>query len=770
MSKNNYSKNGNKNNIYGRYTPPNIKGLSQVQKDVNLAQPIIDLFDLYRSGQAANWKADAANDIEFVNNAQWEESIAMSLEDANQPVLTNNEMKPTRDQVVQQLTDNDPRWWAIPRENSDTKLAGDISDLASYIWDKSNGNMHFRKAVEDLEDTGLFVMYTYYDPFADSGKGEMKVIRINPQDIYLDPRCTWRNAQDSNHIFLGTILSERDIALQYPNYDFRGAQSYEYDMRTYGVNHIGDGQIFQPMFMREQNYYRVIDCYTKIKVDMFWVYDPNSNFEATLDKKGYKEFAKKPAIILTQRGREKAITEDIEVKKYLSIIQQYGNLFYQNTDGSISAGVEPQQSQVSPDGRMLTPIPNSTTKAHIVTMNDLLYQGMIKWQIAPVDRIQRDLVIGEKLYRRMTLPITKYPFGITMLHHTDTPYPYGDARLCRSIQEQINKINSIIVAYNINITNVKAFIPKDSGLRKEMELRWGKAGAQFFEFDPDTGQPPIIVQLTQMSNSFYMQLDRLKLLIQRIYGAYEFQDGQPMQAPMTASGTSQMDEIGLRRSKAKLDLIESALNDLGDVISQYIPNVYTERKLIRILKPNGSSKSIVFNDETQNEDIAKIANDLTSNRYDLQVQSGSTLPSTRAARFAALLRLYELKVIKNPAPILRQTDLPDIDEILQGEDVIQQQQQFIGQLNQNIKMLHGNLITKTREKLHADEQVQLAKTKARLDALVAQASAGVQLGKQRVSDEVKSFKQKADEALGNINNTNSKNADNAGLQGDVNNG
>jgi len=54
--------------------------------------------------------------------------------------------------------------------------------------------------------------------------------------------------------------------------------------------------------------------------------------------------------------------------------------------------------------------------------------------------------------------------------------------------------------------------------------------------------------------------------------------------------------------------------------------------------------------------------------------------------------------------------------------------------------------------------------------LVAQASAGVQLGKQRVSDEVKSFKQKADEALGNINNTNSKNADNAGLQGDVNNG
>ena len=95
----------------------------------------IDLFTYYEGNQKLSWNNEASDDIEFVNNAQWEIKIAEALEADNQPVVVNNEMKPARDQVVQQLTDNNPRWVALPRENSDSKVAGAVSDLGSYIWD-----------------------------------------------------------------------------------------------------------------------------------------------------------------------------------------------------------------------------------------------------------------------------------------------------------------------------------------------------------------------------------------------------------------------------------------------------------------------------------------------------------------------------------------------------------------------------------------------------------------------------------------------------------
>ena len=126
-------------------------------------QETIDLFNHYKSAKL-NWNNEASNDIQFVNNAQWEIEIAQALEADNQPVVVNNEMKPARDQVVQQLTDNDPRWMALPRENSDSKVAGAVSDLGSYIWDASSTNMHFRRATEDFVDTGYFILHTYYDP------------------------------------------------------------------------------------------------------------------------------------------------------------------------------------------------------------------------------------------------------------------------------------------------------------------------------------------------------------------------------------------------------------------------------------------------------------------------------------------------------------------------------------------------------------------------------------------------------------------------------
>jgi len=690
------------------------------------------LFEQYSSGDRKTWEEEVAEDREFVNNAQWDETEKRYLQSKNQPALPINEMKPARDQVVGQITKNNPRWLAVAVENSDVKLAGDVSDLMAWIWDSSNGNMHFRAAVEDFIDTGLFAEMVYVDPNGDMGKGEIRICRLDPQKVYIDPRCTYRNAQDSDNIFLMDVMSEHNIKIHYPDFDFTDAVEHKAAKKT-GVRAKQQNQVFEGKFLGSQKYYRILDRYEKIKVDHLRIYDPNTIFEKVVDERGYQEFASQPAVILSKLGEEKPIYEEEEVKKAIRLKNIYGSIFHYMSDGTIRSGVE-AGTEVSQDGTIIFPVPNSTLRVTQYTVFDLINQGFLKVEPVKVNRIKRTLIIGEKLYYEQILPISKYPFAITMLHHTGSPYCYGDARLAKPIQEQINKINSLIIAYNTNIANVKVFLPKGSGIKKEeVKKEFGKSGTAVFEYEAEGGVP-LFVQLQQMSNAFYEQLDRAKIHIQRLYGAYEFQDGLISAPPQTRGGTLAIYEAGLNRTNSKLQLIESALNDLGSVVAELVPHVYDRRKVIRIVTPNNKVKELFFNERIEENGESKIVNDLTANKYDFRMVSGSTLPTNRQARFEAYMQLFELGAIRNPEPILRLTDLPDIEEVIESENALKQAQQIIQELTDAVDQLRGDKQTSDRELENADRQVSKAKFDAKLAGIAAKLEQSQLLAQYRLRD------------------------------------
>lgn len=699
------------------------------------ARETIDKFQLYKGGSRPSYIMEMDKDIQFVNNAQWAVDVSSALEEANQPVVVNNEMKPARDQVVNQITDNSPRWIALPREGSDAKVAGEFSALGSYIWDASTGNMHFYKAVEDFTDTGLFILHAYVDPNGDDGKGEIYVCRLKPRDVYIDPQSSWRNAQDSKNIFTAYVLSEGTIKTLYPDFDIKGATSVSPSpLLTFSLAN-NDGQVFNPDFLADENYYEVIDRYEKVQVDRFRVFDPFSNFEKILDKDAYIAFAQDPAVILVKMGAEKVVTDQTEVEKILRMVDTYGKVFHYMGDGSIRSGTDNHPAEIGQNG-LVYPIPNSTVEVKIGTMGDLLQEKKIKWKKVSVPRIKRTIVIGEKWYTDYVMPISKYPFGITMLHHTDTPFPYGDARLTKSIQEQINKTHSLIIAYHINITNVKVFVP-DGTDEKDLEKRWGKAGAQFFKYDPELKGVPVVVQLTAMSNELYNHIDRLKHQIQRIYGVYEFQDGNVAIAPQTKGGTYALDEMGYRRSKGKLKLIEMAINDIGSVISELIPYVYDERKVIRVIGKNNKVKEMIFNEEVEDEGMKKIVNDLTINKYDLVIAPNSTLPVSVQQRFERKARLWEMGAMRDPEPLIRDSGFDDVEEILANEDRLKQAEQIMQQMQQTIEQMQGDAQTKDRMLENADRQVSKAKFNEQLATVGSKMEAWLELSKARINDAVK---------------------------------
>ena len=435
-------------------------------------------------------------------------------------------------------------------------------------------------------------------------------------------------------------------------------------------------------------------------------------------------------------GDQQVITEEEEVRKTLQMMRKYGEVLHYMSDNTIMSGAE-GRGHINETGQMIYPIPNSTIRIFPVTMQGLLGEGRIESKKVPVDRVKRTLIIGEKFYQEWTMPITKYPFGITQLHHTDTPYCYGDTRLARSVQEQINKIYSLIISYNINITNVKVFVD-DSADVDELTEKWGKAGAQFFQMDMENGKAPVIVQLQAMNSALYNQLDRLKFLIQRLYGVYEFQDGAAASFPQTKGGAQIQDESGYRRSRSKLKLIEEALNDLGFVTSEMIPYAYPKRKAIRILGANNKVKETVFNDiEVDDVGKVKVVKDLTINRYDLKIVSGSTLPTNMQQAFEKKIRLWELQLMRDPAPILRESGLDDVEEIIENESRLKEAEQIIQQMDESIKELQGDMQTLQRENVHAEQKVIVEKFKTKLAQISTRLEASQLLTRYREQDELK---------------------------------
>ena len=706
----------------------------------DMARDIIEMFNLYAGGDRTTFVKNVEEDIEFTNNVQWSREAAAALEEKNVPPVCYNEIKPARDQAVQQITYNDPMFLAVGRENSDTELAADISDLMDYIWDKSRAKAHFIKAVENFEDMGMFVMQTYYDPNADGGKGEIKVRHVDARDIYIDPRCAWRSAQNSDRIFYAVVMSEDQIRMQYPDWDDAGAQTWTGDIRQSGRGNKTEGQVFHSDFIAsgKAKYYRLIDEYKKIKHRMFRVENPSSQDEWEFEQEEYVNFANEYSLVVSSPRRQTVVTDEQETQEWSMRIQQYGTTrFHLRTDGSWQPGTEVKGGEINQQGQWIMPVPGSTVQVDRVINAQLLAEGLLEWAAVLVDRIQQTLVIGEKLYKEpVVTPFSTYPFGITMLHHTDTPYPYGDARLARPVQEQINKARSLITAYNTNIASLKLFVPEGTD-KEALEEQWGKAGAQFFTYDPDIGGVPIVLQFQQMGNALYEQIDRDKYLIQRMYGIYEFQDGAQVQVPQTLGGTILIDEFTQRRSQFKRGFIELALDDLGMAIGDLIPKVYKERKIVRIVKPNAKPKETIFNERQE----TGVYNDLTTYKYDIKMVAGSTLATHRGARLQTALELWDRRILRDDETVIRLTDMPDIEELLKKNSIIAQAEQGLAQAGELIKELQGDMQTADRELRHADRQVAKVKFEKKLMQLEQTLKTAVETSKTLIKEDRKVRKQ-----------------------------
>jgi len=721
-----------------------------------------DLLSEYSSARA-EWAKNAVEDNEFRNGKQWTDKQIKALRRRNQEPLVVNVIHSAVEQAKAMMSTNKPKFQSTGRESSDVKAGKTFSDILTWIWDNSNGNTVLKQAIDDYYVMGMGVLYTYMDMNADFGKGEVMLSAVNPLDVYFDPQCQDPFARDCSNIIVAKKVLESQVIASYPDFaqEIASAEQTSYISNIESTRGLLNNELTSRSDLSLLSEYadkdrelELIERFYKVSISMTRIFDPQSNDERILSEEDLESYAKEPAFIVEDVNGTRAVTEKNQVQQLIDMYTEYGETYHMMID-PVTGQQYPMKGEehipeeganpsgiVNPSNPQSQPIPDSTVRLEPVEKGFLIEQGAIQSYNISVDRIQQCVLVGDVKLYSATLPIEEYPIVPIMNGFNRNPYPLSDVRKVRGIQEYINKVRSLIVAHASSSTNVKLLIPRGSMDKRKLEEEWAKAGTAVIEFDPELGQP-IVASPIPLPNELYKNEADAKADVERILGIYALMQGDQGAAPQTYKGTIALDEFGQRRIKSKKDDVESSINELAKRVVQMVQAVYTDQKLIRLLQPNSAPREVQLNqpiyDEVTGEFLGRI-NDITVGRYDIVMVSGSTLPSNRWARFEYYMQLYQQGLI-DQVEVLKQTDVADMEGVMERQSQIAQMNGTIQQQEETIKNLQGDLQTAQRESLHDRKRVEVKEFETRIAKLEAKIEAATKLYETRASDELKKLKE-----------------------------
>lgn len=699
-----------------------------MKKDID---EIHGLFKTY-SNNRDTWATHAQEDREFRYGKQWTAEQRARLEARGQAPIVVNRIHPAVEAAKAMLTTNKPSFRVSPREDSDNQTAQAVNGMLEYIWHISDGDQVLRNVIDDYYVTGMGCLLTYQDPLKDSGKGDICLRDIDPLNVYIDPNSRDRGCEDAENIIISRLFTKDQAKKLYPMYKnaIKNASTDNFTSDMPQTTREDDGEAIFPedtetqtrtTFGEGDEYIRGYERYRKVHKELHRIHETWNGREELIDDEAFQVYISKPAWII---NGQIVTSPQLANQVMEQLNQQYGQIA---TQAKMTGQQIPQPPQVQE-----------------VTHLDLLKQGAIKDVVVTVKRVEMCVVMGDKYLYKRTLPTEFYPIVFFMNMHTRTPYPISDVRMVKGLQEYINKTRSLIIAHATTSTNLKVLIPSGSVDMKEFEEKWAQPGVGI-EVDFDMGQP-IIAQPAPLPNELYTNEKNAATDIDHALGLYEMMMGNSQAAPHTYKATISLDEFGQRKMKSKLSDIEFGLRKTGLVVIDLMQQLYTEEKVVRILKPNNTVSEYMVNKRmVDDKGNARILNDISMGKYDVVVVTGSTLPTNRYAQLEMYMESFKNGIIDR-IEVLKKTEVFDMEGVLQRTDEIGKLQQQLQGAQETIKKLQGDLQTREREAYHAKQKAELEKFKASLDGTSTKAKAAGTVFEKRLDDALGQIKKEVRDA------------------------
>ena len=644
-----------------------------------------------------DWDTKAREDIDFYLGNHWTQEETDYLASVNQSSVIVDRLYSAIEQFKAIVTSSPPKFRAYPREDSDNKLAQVWNTLLEYIWDISDGNEVFKQVVHDYAITGMGYFHAYLDPEADYGRGEIKFANVDPFRVYVDPNTRHRYFDDASGIIISTILSKVQLINLYPDLaeipkDENGAprEGYEKPLIEYIDKGLGFKDEDYPSSSQNTS---VSDAFTPDMIkDSMWGAGTAEKYRMMQ----YYDKVKVPYFRLSDKR--------------------------QGLQSELIVDYEKLQMMHEADATLETAI-----KIGDVTMVEVMQT-----------RVRETATVGQVVLYQRVLNTDIFPIVPVPNIWTNTPYPMSDVGKGKGLQRFVNKMHSLLTAHAQSSAGLKLLIPQGSVQDVEqLERDWANPNATI-EYDASFGEPHF-PSPQPMSASILALPQQVEKYIDLNMGIYEMQQGNPQEAPRTASATMQLEDFGQRRSKSKLRDIEGSLKRLGKVVYSLSKKHYDFQKTFSIVNPNHDQNEYTVNKKIYDDKTATIAEremSLQVGEYDIRIVGNSTMPSNKWGEWQIYLEAFQLGLIDR-IEALKKTEVFDKDGILQRTDEMQQLQQALGQAQEQIKELSGDLQTARREAVAARQRTEVEKFKARMSESDHKMKADGQIAVSKLDNAVK---------------------------------
>jgi len=642
--------------------------MSQIKED-SKARENREIFQRYADARR-DWDVEARDAIDFTLGNHYSDEESEILQSIGQADFTIDRIYAAIDKLKSLMTSRPVKFGVTAREDSDTKLANVWRTLLEYIYDISDGQHHFKQAVHDYATAGIGYFYAYIEPEADYGRGEVMFTHLNPFRVYVDPASRDRYFKDAANILMSTILTKDQLLDLYPDVEEFLPNIETYSMSDYYADYPDSQQ------KNSQN-----------------VFTP-----AEVEDKDYEN-------TITQRYRIIERFSKVRVPFYRVADQQ------NNTETIMSA----------------------TAFELFMAENEAKFKNnTFAFVEIPQTRIKLTASLGQVLLYETILDTDTYPIVPIPNIWTNTPYPKSDVNKVKDMQRLLNKLFSLALSHAQTSAGLKLLVPQGSVESiSQLEKDWANPNA-VIEYDPSYGEPHF-PSPQPLTSQFYALINQVERYIDLNFGVPELLQGFKEGAPQSVRGTMLLAQMGEGRGASKLRDIEMALQQLGKVLYQMSKEHYTFEKKFRIVQPNNDITQFAINNrlyDDKTKELVKIENDITAGQFDVRVVSGSTMPNNKHAEYQMYLEAYQLGLIDR-TEALKKTEIFDKEGVLQRTGEVQKMQGIIGQLQDQIKILSGDLQTAQRESMSDRKRVEVQKFKTDLNKVVTGAKAQQKVNTER---------------------------------------
>ena len=529
----------------------------------------------------ADWDTEARDSIDFFLGNHYTQEESDALRAVGQGDFVIDRVYAAIEKLKSLLTSRAPKYSAVGREDSDSRVSNVWRTILEYIWDISDGDVQFKQAVHDYATAGMGYFYAYIDPEADYGRGEVKFTYLDPFRVYVDPASRHRYADDASGIIMSTILTEDQLLNMYPqveNYiedleSYYDEEDYPASLKRNTSNSFTPDNVYDSNFNRVDKY-RILERFTKVKVPFYRIFNKQDGSENIVDLDKYQEFISNEQAQLLIKAELIEIVEVVQTR--IKITCTVGDLLL-------------YEQILNTDIYPIVPVPNIWTGT--------------PYPKSDISKVQDSQRLLNKLFS-LTLSHAQASAGLKLL------VPEGSVDDLGQLEQDWAKPNAVI-PYNPEF------------------------GAPHFPA-PQSLSGEFYNLISRIEHYIDLSFGIPELMQGFKEGAPETVRGTAMLAEMGETrGKSKLRDI-----EGSLTRLGRNIYNLckGHYTYQKTFRVVQPNNDITEFTVNN-----MYDDKSQ--EVNAIVNDITIGHYDVRIISGSTLPSNRIAEYNMYLEAFKMNLV-----------------------------------------------------------------------------------------------------------------------------